>query len=36
VEASYKAVLGSDDVPVIADTRGRYVELAKALAWAGG
>ena len=36
VEASYKAVLGSDDVPVTADTRGRYVELAKALAWAGG
>ena len=36
VEAAYKAVLGSDDVPVTADTRGRYVELAKALAWAGG
>jgi hypothetical protein len=36
VEASYKAVLGSDDVPVTADTRSRYVELAKALAWAGG
>jgi hypothetical protein len=36
VEAAYAATVGTDDVPVTADTRGRYVELAKALAWAGG
>jgi ribosomal protein S18 len=36
VEAAYAAAVGTDDVPVTADTRGRYVELAKALAWAGG
>jgi hypothetical protein len=35
VEAAYKSALGSDVVPVTADVRARYVELAKALAWAG-
>lgn len=35
VEAAYGSVLGTDDVPVTADVRARYVELAKALAWAG-
>jgi hypothetical protein len=36
VEAAYASAVGTDDVPVTADIRGRYVELAKALAWAGG
>ena len=35
VEAAYKAALGADVVPVTADVRARYVELTKALAWAG-
>ena len=35
VEAAYAQVLGKDVVPVTADLRARYVELAKAIAWAG-
>lgn len=35
VEAAYKQVLGKDVVPVTADLRARYVEFAKAIAWAG-
>ena len=35
VEAAYGQVLGKDVVPVTADMRARYVELAKAIAWAG-
>jgi len=35
VEAAYRAALGAGVVPVTADVRARYVELAKALAWAG-
>lgn len=35
VEAAYKQVLGKDVVPVTAELRARYVELAKAIAWAG-
>ena len=35
VEAAMRSVLGLDSVPVTADTRGRYAEVAKAIAWAG-
>jgi hypothetical protein len=35
VEAAYAQVVGKDVVPVTADLRARYVELAKAIAWAG-
>lgn len=35
VEAAYAQVLGKDIVPVTADMRARYVELVKAIAWAG-
>ena len=35
VELAYAQVLGKDVVPVTADMRARYVELAKAIAWAG-
>ncbi len=35
VEEAYAKVLGKDVVPVTADLRARYVELAKAIAWAG-
>jgi len=35
VEATYGQVIGKDVVPVTADMRARYVELAKAIAWAG-
>jgi hypothetical protein len=35
VEAAYGQVLGKDVVPVTADMRARYVELSKAIAWAG-
>lgn len=35
VEAAYAQVIGKDVVPVTADMRARYVELAKAIAWAG-
>lgn len=35
IEAAYAQVLGKDVVPVTADMRTRYVELAKAIAWAG-
>lgn len=35
VESAYAAVLGKDVVPVTDDMRARYVELAKAIAWAG-
>jgi len=35
VEAAYGQVLGKDVVPVTAELRARYVELAKAIAWAG-
>ena len=35
VEAAYAQVIGKDVVPVTADVRARYVELAKAIAWAG-
>ena len=35
VEAAYGQVVGKDVVPVTADLRARYVELAKAIAWAG-
>jgi hypothetical protein len=35
VENAYGQVLGKDVVPVTADMRARYVELAKAIAWAG-
>lgn len=35
VELAYAQVLGKDVVPVSADMRARYVELAKAIAWAG-
>ena len=35
VEGAMRSVLGLDSVPVTADTRGRYVEVAKAIAWAG-
>ena len=34
-EAAYATVLGRDVVPVTADLRARFAELAKALAWAG-
>jgi len=36
VEAAYASAVGTDDVPVTADIRGRYVEFAKAMAAAGG
>lgn len=35
VENAYGQVLGKDVVPVTADMRVRYVELSKAIAWAG-
>lgn len=35
VEAAYAAHMGRDVVPVTADVRARYVELADAIAWAG-
>ena len=35
VEGVYAAVLGSDVGPVTSDVRGKYVEMAKAIAWAG-
>ena len=35
VEAAYAAQMGRDVVPVTADVRARYVELADAIAWAG-
>lgn len=35
VEAAYAQVLGKDVVPVTPDLRARYVEFAKAIAWAG-
>jgi len=35
VEAAYSQVIGRDVVPVTADMRARYLELAKAIAWAG-
>ena len=35
VEDAYAQVVGKDVVPVTADMRARYVELAKAIAWAG-
>lgn len=35
VEGVYAAVLGSDVVPVTADVRAKYVEMARAIAWAG-
>ena len=35
VEAAYGQVVGKDVVPVTADMRARYVELTKAIAWAG-
>ena len=35
VEAAYAQVIGKDVVPVTADMRARYVELAKAIVWAG-
>ena len=35
VETAMRSVLGLDSVPVTADTRGRYAEVAKAIAWAG-
>ena len=35
VEAAYGTALGKDVVPVTSDVRARYVEFAKAIAWAG-
>lgn len=35
VEEAYAKVLGKDPVPVTSDLRARYVEFAKAIAWAG-
>lgn len=35
VEAAYAAHLGKDVVPVTAEVRARYAELAEAIAWAG-
>lgn len=35
VEAAYGTALGKDVVPVTGDVRARYVEFAKAVAWAG-
>ena len=35
VEGVYAAVLGSDVVPVTSDVRAKYVEMARAIAWAG-
>lgn len=35
VEAAYNAAMGRDVMPVTKDVRDRYVELAKAIAWAG-
>jgi hypothetical protein len=35
VEKAYNQVLGKDVMPVTADMRARYVELSKAIAWAG-
>lgn len=34
-EAAFAEVLGTTEVPVTKDLRARYVELAKAIAWAG-
>lgn len=35
VEAAYAQVVGKDVVPVTSELRARYVEFAKAVAWAG-
>lgn len=35
VEAAMRSALGLDAVPVTADMRARYAEVAKAIAWAG-
>ena len=35
VEAAMRSVLGLDSVPVTGEMRGRYAELARAIAWAG-
>jgi hypothetical protein len=35
VEAAMRGALGLDSVPVTADTRARYADVAKAIAWAG-
>lgn len=35
VESVMRSTLGLDSVPVTADTKGRYVAAAKAIAWAG-
>lgn len=35
VEAVYNTAMGREVVPVTADVRAKYVELAKAIAWAG-
>lgn len=35
VEAAMRSALGLDAVPVTADTRARYADVAKAIAWAG-
>ena len=35
VEAAMRGALGLDSVPVTADTRARYADVARAIAWAG-
>ena len=35
VEAAMRSVLGLDSVPVTGEMRGRYAEVARAIAWAG-
>ena len=35
VEGAMRSVIGLDSVPVTADTRARYADVAKAIAWAG-
>ena len=35
VEAAMRSVIGLDAVPVTGEIRGRYAEVAKAIAWAG-
>ena len=35
VETAMRSAIGLDAVPVTADTRARYAEVAKAIAWAG-
>jgi hypothetical protein len=35
VETAMRSVLGLDAVPVTAEMRGRYAEVARAIAWAG-